>query len=125
MIIKYEFVTGETSEIEVGDYYGDIIRELNRKQENSNRVYRRHNYSLDAAMYQGEDYGKEESWLIELLSLLEGVTETQKRRIDLTIQGYTSDEIAEIEGGKSTSRAVRKSIELVREKLQGLLEEEK
>ena len=124
MKIKYEFVNGEISEIEVDDCYGEILKEFNRKQRNSNRVYRRHNYSLESAMYQGEDYGKEDQGLLEILELLDSVTDVQKKRILLKIQGYNSTEIAEMEGGNSTPQSVRKSIAIVRKKLEQLLDSE-
>ena len=121
MKITYKFVNGEISEIEVDDYYGEILKDFNRKQRNSNRVYRRHNYSLEAAMYQGEDYGKKDQGLLEILELLDGVTDVQKKRIQLKIQGYNSTEIAEMEGGISSPQSVRRSISLVRKKLKQLL----
>ena len=124
MKIKYEFVNGEISEIEVDDYYGEILKEFNRKQRNSNRVYRRHNYSLEAAMYQGTDYGKEDHGLLEIMELLDGVTDVQKKRIELKIKGYNSTEIAEMEGGNSSPQSVRKSIAIVRKKLEQLLDSE-
>ena len=124
MKIKYEFVNGDISEIEVDNYFGEILKEFNRKQRNSNRVYRRHNYSLESAMYQGEDYGKEDQGLLEILELLDSVTDVQKKRIQLKIQGYSTTEIAEMEGGNSTPQSVRKSIAIVRKKLEQLLDSE-
>ena len=121
MKIKYKFVDGEISEIEVDDYFGDIIKEFNREQRNRNRVYRRHNYSLEAAMYQGEDYGKEDQSLLEILELFDGISDIQRKRLELMIQGYNSEEIAAIEGDKSSPRAVRKSIEIARAKIDDLL----
>ncbi len=121
MKIKYKFVNGEISEIEVDDYFGEILKEFNRKQRNSSRVYRRHNYSLETAMYQGDDYGKEDQSLLEVLELFDGISDIQRKRLELMIQGYNSKEIAAIEGDKSSPRAVRKSIEIARAKIEDLL----
>ena len=97
MIIRYEFVNGEISEIEVDDYYGEILKEFNRNQRNSNRVYRRHNYSLEAALYQGKDFGYNECFT-DLLEEVDTLTETELRRLKKYVSGYSIKEIADQEG---------------------------
>ena len=97
MKIKYKFVNGEISEIEVDDYFGEILKGFNRKQRNSSRVYRRHNYSLEATMFQGKDYGYEEEF-DNILKEVPTLTETEYRRLFKHVCGYTMKEIAQQEG---------------------------
>ena len=56
MKISYEFVNGETTEVEVSESIGAVIIDSRRDEASDNRQERRHNYSLDAITYEGEEY---------------------------------------------------------------------
>ena len=47
MKIKYEFVTGETVEIEVSDEWGEILVELGNEEKRNNHTETRRHYKLD------------------------------------------------------------------------------
>ena len=55
MKIKYEFATGDVTEIEVEDSIGEIILESRRLESNGDRKERYHCYSLDALQYGDKD----------------------------------------------------------------------
>lgn len=60
MLIKYTFATGETTEVEVNDEIGEFIIDSRRSEDSADRKERRHCYSMDAALYEGADYGTED-----------------------------------------------------------------
>ena len=111
-------MNGEISEIEVDDYFGEILKDFNRKQRNNSRVYRRHNHSLEAALYQGNDYGYEDEYL-ELLKESITLTEVEKRRLKKYVSGYTIKEIAEQEGVVPST--VFETINAARKKIKKIL----
>lgn len=55
MKIKYEFVNGDVSEVEVSEEIGMVISDLRRKEDSRERTNRRHCYSLDALKYGDKD----------------------------------------------------------------------
>ena len=55
MLIKYESVTGEVTEVEVSEEIGAVIIDSRRKEENLARKERYHCYSLDAIKYGDTD----------------------------------------------------------------------
>ena len=54
MKIKYEFVNGETSEIEVDDSLGELLVDFERQQYNNDHKETRRHVSLDGMDYEGE-----------------------------------------------------------------------
>lgn len=54
MKIKYEFVTGEVSEIEVEDGMGELLVDFDRQEYNNNHKETRRHVSLDGMEYEGE-----------------------------------------------------------------------
>ena len=54
MKIKYEFVNGETSEIEVDDSLGELLVDFDRQQYNNDHKETRRHVSLDGMDYEGE-----------------------------------------------------------------------
>lgn len=131
MLIKYELVNGDVLEVEVSDEIGDVIIESYKAEHALDEKERYHNYSLDAIDYEGDEYGFWEEYdlgerkanaLKRRTILREGfskLTETQRRRIALLIQGKTVREIAEIE--KVDVRAVHDSISQVRKKFEKII----
>lgn len=70
MKIKYEFADGTVSEVEVEESIGIVIIEDRRLEDNLTRKECYHCHSLDAAEFEGSDYGTEET-LEMLLAAME------------------------------------------------------
>ena len=60
MKIRYQFVNGDVSEIEVDDALGEVLLDLDRQENNNNRKETRRHYSLESRIYEGEDYAAED-----------------------------------------------------------------
>ena len=128
MLLKYEFINGDVLEVEVSDEIGAMIIDSRKAEHALDEKERYHNYSLDDIDYEGDKYGFWENYdlderkanaLKRRTILREGfskLTETQRRRISLLIQGKTVREIAEIE--KVDVRAVHDSISQARKKFE-------
>ena len=123
MKIKYEFVDGTTTEVEVSEEVGTVIVDSRRKESNLDRKERRHCYSYDAIEYEGEEYGAYDYYecMDESISrdariraAFDTLTEVQKRRLLMLANGLSMREIARREGIKH--HAVMESIEGARKK---------
>ena len=128
MKLKYEFIDGSISEIEVEEKFGEIIVRSRKEEENYERKLRRyHISSVDSLSYEGKDFAdfrspsyyyekhleeKEQKELLE--EVLNILTKTEKRRIFLKAEGNTLEEIALKENVSITS--VYESINNVRKK---------
>lgn len=121
MKINYTFANGETSEVEVSEEIGTMILDSRRKESNLDRKERYHCYSLDAAVYEGEDYAdldtpetilhrQDDSRYIA--EILDELPEIQRRRLLLYAEGKSLREIARMEG--VDHKAIKKSIEAAR-----------
>ena len=118
MKIRYEFVDGEISEVEVAEEIGSVIVESRCLEDNLARKERYHCYSLDAVDFEGSGYASKDTpeSLLEqttdkqhIKRLLKELPEVQKRRLLLYAQGKSLREIARLEG--VDHKAVKKSIE--------------
>ena len=118
MKIKYEFQNGEVIESEVEERIGEVIIESRRLEANGDRKERYHCYSLDAVVYEGMEYGSEEtpeSLLTELedsqhlYQAFQKLSETQQRRLLLLASGLSIREIARREN--ANYKSVYESIE--------------
>lgn len=127
MKIKYEFINGETTEIEVDENIGTFIVDSRRNEENLARKERSHCYSSDIA-WEGEDYADPdtpESLMFQkyenkrLASALSELTEVQKRRFIKFAEGMSIREIARQEN--ANFKSVHDSIEQARKKLKKFL----
>lgn len=123
MKIEYAFVNGEHSEVEVSEELGKFILDSRREESNSDRVYRRHNLSLEQSFEYGFDHAAvDESFdYYRVLDAMECLTEIQRIRLTLWIQGYQYKEIAEMDGAGAGWTAVRYSIDLAKEKIRNEL----
>lgn len=65
MKIKYQYVN-EIIEIEVEENWANIILELDRQEYNNNHKEKRRHYSLDACVYEGDDFAVEDNNLAAL-----------------------------------------------------------
>lgn len=126
MLIKYESVTGEVTEVEVSEEIGAVIIDSRRKEENLARKERYHCYSLDAIKYGDTDKfapstgetpltelirDEDNSYIYEALAKL---SDTQQRRLLKLAAGMSMREIAREEG--VDVKAVFKSITSARKK---------
>ena len=127
MKIKYNFINGESTEIEVDESIGTFILDSRRIEENLARKERYHCYSSDAA-WEGEDYADQDTPEITLLrkyenkslaSALDELTEVQKRRFIKFAEGLSIREIARQE--EANFKSVHDSIEQARKKLKKFL----
>lgn len=123
MKIKYQFADGTVSEVEVSEELGAYIIASRREEESQARKQRHHCLSLDQMEYEGEcmaDDNTPDKFLEELeeekeyKAFLETLTETQKRRLLLLLEGKSEREIAEIEG--TAFNAVNETILQIRKK---------
>lgn len=106
MKIKYEFATGEVTEVEVDDSIGTVILDSRRIEENLARKERYHCYSTDAA-WVGEDYADPSTPETEILTkefskemaeAIAELTEVQQRRLFKYLDGKSMRAIAREEG---------------------------
>lgn len=90
MKIKYEFVDGKISEVEVTEEIGSVIIKSRRLEDNLARKERYHCYSLDAVDFEGSEYADRdtpESLLEQMVDkqhikgLLKELPEVQRRRL--------------------------------------------
>ena len=94
MTVEYKFADGTVSEVEVSEEIGTYIMDSRRKENSANRKERYHCSSLDAILYEGSEFGYEEGNYLEeqedtalLKEVLDCLTETQRRRMLLFIEG--------------------------------------
>ncbi len=116
--IKYVFVDGKSLKLEFDerDLAAAYIIADRRREASARRKERRHTYSLDGMLYEGQENFAEketpESVMIareerdKLLLKMQDLTQTQRRRLFLRMQGMSIREIAEAEG-VSTQRINR------------------
>lgn len=123
MIIKYTFITGETTEVEVSDEIGAVITASRKAEHALEERNRYHCYSLDAIDYEGLEYGECDEYPIEddsaewserIKAAFGQLTETQQRRLRLYADGKTLREIAALEN--ASFQSVAESIEAARKK---------
>ena len=108
MEIKYKFANGEKSYVEVNDEVGMMILESRRKEENLNKKEYRHSaYSIDAVEYEGEELADKDTPQSLLLNkeergqvneFLLTLTEVQRRRFEMRMDGMKLSQIAQKEG---------------------------
>lgn len=125
MKINYKFADGTIAEVEVSEDIGTFIVDSRRLEDNLERKERYHTYSLDAIVYEGEEYAAEETPESECLraelnkqlqKALSTLTDTQKRRLLMAAEGLSYREIARREG-VSDHKKIIKSIEAARKKI--------
>lgn len=126
MKIKYEFVDGTVSEVEVSTEIGSVIIESRKAEHAGDERERYHReFSMDGAEYEGKDWAETigpEAIAIdqinkkELQQMMQMLTPAQRRRLLWYADGMTYREIARLEGVQL--KAVQDSIVQARKKLQ-------
>lgn len=106
MEIKYYFVTGEVVTLDVNEKLGKYIKNSKKVEDSYTRKSLRHNYSLDAIVYEAEKYAscdtyfskearaEEQKRIQEIRALM---TDVQLRRIDKRLRGMNLHQIAQEE----------------------------
>lgn len=129
MKIKYEFANGKTTEVEVSEEVGTLIIDTEKKAENLARKERYHCYSLDSMVYEGMDYADKHTPETELLqneyrdeikAVLDTLTDVQKRRLNMLLDGMSMREIANREGVSVMS--VSETVKHIRKKFEKFLD---
>lgn len=121
MIIKYTFADGTVSEVEVDEAIGSLIIEYRQDGENLSRKERYHCFSVEGFVYEGKELSIGETPEIILQKKIDhnrceelfdaamnSLSETQRRRLLMLINGYSMRKIARLEGVGTNS--VAKSI---------------
>ncbi len=121
MIIKYTFADGTVSEVEVDEAIGSLIIEYRQDEENLSRKERYHSFSVESSVYEGKELSTGETPEIILQrkidnnrsealieSAMNSLSETQRRRLLMLIDGLSLREIGRLEG--VSSHSVAKSI---------------
>ena len=131
MKVTYRNTDTKTIELELDDQIATALTESYRKEDNLARKHRYHNYSFEAATYQGLEVADDEtpeSILLEaeeetesnahVAQALSLLTDVQRKRFLLLMEGMSVSEIARSEG--TNQKTVYASIELARKKLRKL-----
>ncbi|WP_368269623.1 hypothetical protein [Enterocloster clostridioformis] len=124
MKLTYEFVTGETTEVEISEEIGALVIDSRREEESGDRKERRHCISLDAITYEGlafstpdftenmfSDENERNAHIQEAFSHL---TQTQQRRMLMVAAKIPLREIARREGKEI--KTIRESVAAARKK---------
>ncbi len=105
MIIKYKFADGTVTEVEVSDEIGAVITASRRAEHALKERNRYHCYSLDAILYEGNEYGECDKYAVEddsaerterVRETFSHLTETQQRRLRLYADGDAKQDFTEI-----------------------------
>ncbi len=98
MKIKYAFLDGTVTEVEVSDEIGAVIIDSRKAEHAQDERHRYHCYSYDAIDYEGEEYGACDEYAVEddsaeqtarIREAFSHLTATQQRRLRLYANGKT------------------------------------
>lgn len=131
--IQYHSVTKGDYEVEaeVSEEVMEVIKKSEREMENFERRRSYHGtLSIDGIMYEGKDYASnlDVSKEVEKREMFRRfgeafrqLPETQQRRLELKMQGYSYQEIAERE--KASLSAVYESVQAAKKRLKKVLDD--
>ena len=94
MKIKYAFLDGTVTEVEVSDEIGAVIIDSRKAEHAQDERHRYHCYSYDAIDYEGEEYGACDEYAVEddsaeqtarIREAFSPLTATQHRRGQLSV----------------------------------------
>ena len=129
MKIRYEFVNGEVSEIEVDEGLGELLVDFDRQQYNNDHKEIRRHVSLDGMDYEGELFTSAEDTERELLRredtarLMEAMEALSPSQRELLLKVYFEDQrivdIARAEG--VTKQSVHERLKRAIHKLKNFL----
>ena len=108
MKIRYEFVNGEISEIEVDDSLGDLLVDFDRQEYNNDHKETRRHVSLDGMEYEGElfiseadtaDEVERREEMARLFRAMEALTPSQRELVlKVYFENMRISDIARAEG---------------------------
>ena len=125
MKIKYTFVNGEVSEVEVDGDVAEIIETMNKKDHADSERVRVHTLSLNAMLFDGKEISDQCDPSAEVMNEMQNqalhqamstLTPPQRRRLKLYAEGKSTYEIARLEG--VSQMMVRKTIGKARVNMQ-------
>ena len=97
MKVRYEFVTGEVSEIEVEENLGELLVDLERQEYNNDHKETRRHTSLDGMEYEGEffvsdvDTAGEVEWREEIARLFAAMDRLSPKQRELIHKVFFED----------------------------------
>ena len=112
MKIRYEFVTGEFSEIEVDDSLGELLVDFDRQQYNNDHKETRRHVSLDGMEYEGElfasvadtaDEVERRGELAQLMRAMEALSPSQRELVQKVF--FENQKIVDIAREEGVSHA--------------------
>ena len=112
MKIRYEFVTGEFSEIEVDDSLGELLVDFDRQQYNNDHKETRRHVSLDGMEYEGElfasvadtaDEVERREELAQLMRAMEALSPSQRELVQKVF--FENQKIVDIAREEGVSHA--------------------
>ena len=119
MKIRYEFVNGEVSEIEVDESLGELLVDFDRQQYNNDHKETRRHVSLDGMDYEGELFTSAED-TARLMEAMKALSTSQR---ELLLKVYFEDQrivdIARAEG--VTKQSVHERLKRAIHKLKNFL----
>lgn len=111
MLIKYTFADGTVSEVEVDEELGNLIMESRQDEENLARKERYHCFSVESSVYEGKELSTNDTpeKILQLkidnvrkeklfADAMDSLSEIQRRRLLMLIDGLTLEEIGRCEG---------------------------
>ena len=129
MKIRYEFVNGEVSEIEVDDGLGELLVDFDRQQYNNDHRETRRHVSLDGMDYEGELFVSAEDTegellrredMARLMEAMEALSPSQRElALKVYFNGKSVTSIAAEEGVDKS--AISHRLERIHKKLKKLL----
>jgi DNA-binding CsgD family transcriptional regulator len=123
MKIQWRFADGTISEVEVNEELGNYITASRREEASATHKHHRHCYSLDAIVYEGEEYGTgitpeddmgTDAQNKRIYEAFAHLTEKQQARLLMLADGLSCHEIARREG--TNFKTVYESIEAGKKK---------
>ena len=123
MEIVYKFNDGTVSKVEVDEEIGKFILASRKEEHANNEKNRSHCISLDALKYEGSAYASKEtvetvlidrSRREQLYEVIEKLTDVQKRRLEMLLDGHSLREIARQEGVNLSK--IQKSVAQIQKK---------
>jgi len=112
MKIRYEFVTGEFSEIEVDDSLGELLVDFDRQQYTTDHKEPRRHVSLDGMEYEGElfasvadtaDEVERREELAQLMRAMEALSPSQRELVQKVF--FENQKIVDIAREEGVSHA--------------------
>ena len=119
MKIRYEFVNGEVSEIEVDEGLGELLVDFDREQYNNDHKETRRHVSLDGMDYEGELFASAED-TARLMEAMEALSPSQRELVlKVYFNGRSLVSIAAEEGVSHVAivRRLNRIYEKLRKKL--------